>query len=291
MNNTLQKSYPSLAKKLGLPGFWIKHEYLNESGSHKIRLMKLLMKKKKNFVLSSSGNAAIAAAYYLNKYLSAKGGGKVKLTIFVSKNISSNKWQRLKKAAGNAKNIVIKKTDRPKQQAFLFSKKHKAVLLRGSIEKISPWAYHSLAKELSKIPGLKAVFVPTSSGITALGIHQGFKKLKKKIEIHLVQTEKIHSLAKDFDHNFSLSKKSLAQGIVDKTGLRKKEVVQAVKESLGSGWIISDQLLKKTKKIYNKEISPDFISYDALLSLAGVIKARKKNWPFSGQICCLFSGY
>ncbi len=287
MNNTLQKSYPLLAKKFGVIGFWIKHEYLNESGSHKIRLMEFLMKRKKDFVLSSSGNAAIAAAYYLNRYVK----GKSNLTIFVSKNIPLDKWQRLKKAAGNAKNIVIRKTDRPKQQAFLFSKKHKAALLRGSVEKTSPRAYHSLARELSKIPGLKAVFVPTSSGITALGIHQGFKKLKKKIEIHIVQVEKIHSLAKDFDHDFSLSKKSLAQGIVDKVGLRKKEVVQAIKESLGSGWIINDQLLKKTRKIYNKEIDPSFTSYDALLSLAGVFKAHEKNWPFNGTICCLFSGY
>ena len=179
MNNTLQKSYPKLANKIGVSQLWIKHEYLNEAGSHKIRLLEKLIKnhlkkRQKNFVISSSGNAGIAAAYYLNKYVKAKSN----LTIFVSKNISTDKNQRLKKAINNSKNIKVKKVIRPKQQAFLFAKKHKAVLLRGSIEPIAPQAYYSLAKELIQVPGLKSVFVPTSSGITALGLHQGFKKLK-----------------------------------------------------------------------------------------------------------------
>lgn len=290
MNNTLQKKYPSLAKKLGLPNLWIKHEYLNESGSHKIRLIKFLIdgylkKNKKMFVISSSGNAAIAAAYYLNKYVSQK----TKLTIFISRNISKDKYRRLKIVVGGNKDITIKKTDWPKQRAFLFAKKYQAVFLRGSIESNAPRAYHSLARELIKIPFLQAIFIPTSSGITALGLHQEFKILKKKIEIHLVQTEKINTLAREFDHNFKPKNKSLAGAIVDKVVLRKKEVVQAIKESLGSAWIVSDQQLKEAKKIYN-ELDKKFKSYDSLLSLAGVIKAKKKNWPFSGSICCLFTG-
>ena len=291
MNNTLQKSYPKLANKIGVSQLWIKHEYLNEAGSHKIRLLEKLIKnhlkkRQKNFVISSSGNAGIAAAYYLNKYVKAKSN----LTIFVSKNISTDKNQRLKKAINNSKNIKVKKVIRPKQQAFLFAKKHKAVLLRGSIEPIAPQAYYSLAKELIQVPGLKSVFVPTSSGITALGLHQGFKKLKKKIEIHLVQTERIHPLAREFDHQFSPSKKSLAQAIVDRVCLRKKDVLRAVKESLGSGWIISDQSLRRAEKFLQTETKISIKSYNSLLSLAGVIKAKRKKWPLSGTICCLFTG-
>ncbi|MBL7141953.1 PLP-dependent lyase/thiolase [Patescibacteria group bacterium] len=291
MNETPQKSYPMLAKKIGLPGLWIKHEYLNESGSHKIRLMEKMIKKylkkgQKKFVISSSGNVAIAAAYYLNKYIRAK----TELTIFVCKNIPAEKWQCLKKAVNNSKTIKVKKVVRPKQQAFLFAKKYKAVFLRGSIESIAPQAYYSLAKELAQIPRLKAVFIPTSSGITALGLHQGFKKLKKKIEIHLVQTEKIHPLAREFDYNFSPAKKSLARAIVDRVGLRKKDVLKAVRESLGSGWIISDQALKKAKKLLQTEANLSIKSFDSLLSLAGVIKAQRKGWPLSGSVCCLFTG-
>ena len=292
MNKTLQKSYPALANKIGLPSLWIKHEYLNEAGSHKIRLLEKLIKDhlkkgEKKLVISSSGNAAIAAAYYLTKYVKTK----CNLMIFVSKNISLEKIQRLKKIIVNCSNIKIKKVLRPKQQAFLFSKKHKAIFLRGSTEPTAPQAYYSLAKELSQIPNLKSVFIPTSSGITALGLHQGFKKLKKKIEIHLVQTEKIHTLTRNFDHQFSSKKTSLANAIVDRVGLRKQEINKAIQESLGSGWIISDQALKQAKKLLQTKTDISINTYNSLLSLAGVIKAKETKWPLSGTICCLFTGY
>jgi len=292
MNKTLQKSYPGLANKIGVPSLWIKHEYLNEAGSHKIRLLEKLIKEylrkgQKNFVISSSGNAAIAAAHFLTKYVKTKSN----LMIFVSKNISTEKIQRLKNTVGNCQNIKIKKVLRPKQRAFLFSKKDKAIFLRGSTEPTAPQAYYSLAKELSQIPNLKSVFIPTSSGITALGLHQGFKKLKKKIEIHLVQTEKIHALTRNFDYQFSLKKTSLANAIVDRIGLRKKEINKAVQESLGSGWIISDQALKQAKKILKDETDILINTYNSLLSLAGVIKAKETKWPLSGTVCCLFTGY
>ncbi len=292
MNKTLQKSYPNLANKIGLSRLWIKHEYLNEAGSHKIRLLEKLIKNhlkkgQKKFVISSSGNAAIAAAYYLTKYVKIK----TNLMIFISKNISAEKFQRLKKVIGSCQDIKIRKVLRPKQQAFLFSKKHNAIFLRGSTEPTAPQAYYSLAKELAQIPNLKSIFIPTSSGITALGLHQGFKKLKKKIEIHLVQTEKIHPLTRNFDHQFSPQKTSLANAIVDRIGLRKQETNKIVQESLGSGWIISDQALKQAKKILKIETDISINTYNSLLSLAGVIKAKKTNWPLSGTVCCLFTGY
>lgn len=292
MNKTLQKSYPNLANKIGLSRLWIKHEYLNEAGSHKIRLLEKLIKNhlkkgQKKFVISSSGNAAIAAAYYLTKYVKIK----TNLMIFISKNISAEKFQRLKKVIGNCQDIKIRKVLRPKQQAFLFSKKHNAIFLRGSTEPTAPQAYYSLAKELAQIPNLKSIFIPTSSGITALGLHQGFKKLKKKIEIHLVQTEKIHPLTRNFDHQFSPQKTSLANAIVDRIGLRKQETNKIVQESLGSGWIISDQALKQAKKILKTETNISINTYNSFLSLAGVIKAKKTKWPLSGTVCCLFTGY
>ncbi|MBU4369795.1 PLP-dependent lyase/thiolase [Patescibacteria group bacterium] len=291
MNNTPQKSYPSLSNKIGLSSLWIKHEYLNEAGSHKIRLLEKLIKDhlkkgQKNFVISSSGNAAIAAAHFLTKYVRTKSN----LMIFVSTNISAEKIQRLKKAIGACPDIEIKKVLRPKQQAFLFSKKYKAIFLRGSTEPTAPQAYYSLAKELSQIPNLRSIFIPSSSGVTALGLHQGFKKLKKKIEIHLVQTEKIHPLTRNFDHQFSPQKTSLADAIVDRIGLRKQEVNKTVQESLGSGWIISDKDLRQTEKLLQTNTNISIKSYNALLSLAGVIKAQKRGWPFSGTICCLFTG-
>lgn len=291
MRKTLQKSYPELAKKIDLPGIWIKHEYLNEAGSHKIRLMEYLIsnylkKGQKKFVVSSSGNAGIAAAYFLNKTKLTDA----KLKIFVSPNISEEKIKRLNQAIKKNKNIELKKVLRPKQSAFILAKKEKFILLRGSLEKNSSQAYYPLAQELIKIPNLQAVFIPTSSGVTALGLGQEFRKLRKKIEIHIVQTEKIYPMAREFDHCFVPKKSSLASAIVDKTALRKKETIREVENSFGSGWIISDSELKKAKKILEENTDLKMPSYDALLSLAGIIKAQEKKWPFKGNVCCLFTG-
>ena len=102
MNNTPQKKYPILARKLNLTEIWIKHEYLNESGSHKIRLLSYLFEKyipqgEKNFVISSSGNAAIAACYYLKKI----NNSQINLMVFVPSSIDSKKWKRLQLAQGD----------------------------------------------------------------------------------------------------------------------------------------------------------------------------------------------
>lgn len=291
MNKTPQKPVPELAQIIGVNNLWIKQEYFNESGSHKIRLMDYLIKDylkkgKKIFVVSSSGNAAIAAAHVLNK----NSDKSLKCQIFVSKNISLKKEKRLLESTNKNPNINIKKVVRPKQSAFLFSKKHSAIFLRGSQEKKAPQAYFSLAQEISKIPNLNSLFIPTSSGITALGIYQGFKKLNKKIEIHIVQTEKINSIAKEFDHNFEPKKESLSTAIVDRISLRKKEVIQMINNTSGSGWVISDLELKKAKKLLEKNTSIKLAGYDSILSLAGVIKAKKSGWPLRKTVCCLFTG-
>ena len=68
MNKTLQKSYPGLADKIGLPCLWIKHEYLNEAGSHKIRLMQNLienhLKKGDNLIITAFGGGFSWGAIY-----------------------------------------------------------------------------------------------------------------------------------------------------------------------------------------------------------------------------------
>jgi len=291
MNNTLQKKYPALAQKLNLPEIWIKHECLNESGSHKIRLLSYLFEKyisqgEKNFVISSSGNAAIAACYYLKKI----NNPQINLMVFVPSDMDSKKWKRLQLAQDNSPRIKIKKTKKAKQKAFQFSKETEAIFLRGSTELQAEQAYISLGDEIKQIPNLQAIFIPTSSGITSLGIFESFVGTNKNIEIHIVQTEKIHPLAQNFDREFKLKNKSLAKAIVDKTAKRKTDVIRAVQESAGWAWVISDKELKRARKII--EINTDIakISYDSLLSIAGLLKAQKNNWKFNKTVCCLFTG-
>jgi len=291
MNNTQQKKYSELAKKLNLSEIWIKHEYLNESGSHKIRLLSYLFEKyisqeEKNFVISSSGNAAIAACSYLKK----TNNSQTNLMVFVPPTMSSKKWKRLRLARNNSPLIKIKKSKKAKQEAFNFSQETGAVFLRGSTEPNAEQAYIGLGEEIGQISNLQAIFVPTSSGITSLGIFKYFQKINQNVEIHIIQTEKVHPLAQNFDRDFVTKNKSLAKAIVDKIAKRKIDITRAVQESAGWAWVISDQELKRARKII--EINTDItkISYDSLLSIAGLLKAQKNNWKFDKAVCCLFTG-
>ena len=291
MDNTLQKKYPGLAQKLDLPEIWIKHEYLNESGSHKIRLLSHLLEKyisqgEKNFVISSSGNAAIAACYYLKKI----NNPQINLMIFVSLGINYKKWKCLQLARNNSPQIKIKKVRKAKRDAFRFSKETGAIFLRGSTEPQAEQAYIGLGEEIGQIPNLQAVFIPSSSGITSLGIFKAFQKMNKNIEIHIVQTEKIHALAQNFDRNFKAKNKSLAGAIVDKTAKRKMDVIKAVQDSDGWAWVISDKELKRARKIVEINTGVAKMSYNSLLSIAGLLKAQKNNWKFDKAVCCLFTG-
>lgn len=289
--STRQKKYPTLAQALGIPQVWIKEECLNHSGSHKIRLINFLFQKyinqgEKNFAISSSGNAAIAAAYYLQK----KRNPQLNLNIFISPQIEKNKWQRLLKFSGQCPQIKIKKIKNPRREAFIFSKKNKAIFLRGSTESQAERAYQGLGQEIKKIPNIQAIFVPTSSGLTALGIFSAFVQTKSKVEIHIAQTVKVHPFSAKFDSNFSPQKTSLASAIVDQVGKKKKEVIEMIKKSKGWGWTISDQDLKNAQKVVELNTNLGKISYDSLLSIAGLIKAQKNNWNFQGAVCCLFTG-
>jgi len=291
MKTTPQKKYPHLAQALSIPEIWIKKEYLNNSGSHKIRLINFLFQKyinqgKKIFSISSSGNAAIAAAYYLQKIQNPQ----LTLNIFVSPQIEKSKWQRLLKSCNQSPQIKIQKTKKPKQEAFIFAQKNKAIFLRGSTEPQAEKAYKSLGQEIQKIPNLEAIFIPTSSGITALGIFSAFSGIKNKTEIHIAQTAKIHPFSANFDSNFTAQKTSLASAIVDRVGKKREKIIKTIKKTKGWGWTISDPELKNAQKIVELNTNLGKINYDSLLSIAGLIKARKNGWNFKGPVCCLFTG-
>src|ERR1035437_8229763 len=69
---TPQKNYPNLAKALGVSSLYLKREDLHPYGSHKGRSIPVMIDHyvkdgKRHFAISSSGNAALAAAMYLKE--------------------------------------------------------------------------------------------------------------------------------------------------------------------------------------------------------------------------------
>jgi len=291
---TSQKKQLKLAKILGLKvPLYFKREDLHPLGSHKGRsippMIDIYIKQgQTNFVISSSGNAALAAGLYIKKY-NQKHKNKITLQIFVGEKIQIEKLKLLKKVI--TKDITIIKTKRPKQQAFQIDKTGQAKILRQSTDDNSLIGYAQLIKELNKIKNLSAIFIPTSSGTTAQGIYTAFKKLKHLPQIHIIQTTACHPIAINFSpiRCCTTTKKSIAGAIVDNIAHRKEIVIEEIKKSNGFGWIANDQQIKeviglvyKTEKI---KLSPN-----SALAVVGLQKAIQTNWKFTGPVTCLITG-
>ncbi len=217
-----------LAKKLDLMGeLYLKREDTNPTYSYKDRSMscwiELILKKNPsaNFVISSSGNAAVAAA------ASCIVAGRP-LDIYISKNVEKEKYWRLKKLLeGKLKvgrwpfkslavnlqkhsieeikdqlkivkqkeidpifkelssGINIIQTDKPKKEAMLVAKEQGKVNLRGSMDDSAAMGYESIAYELfDQLKGNPTdIFFPSSSGTAVIGIYAGFLELREKEEM------------------------------------------------------------------------------------------------------------
>lgn len=280
---TPQIFVPDLALALHLhTDLWLKREDLHAYGSHKGRSIPAMMDVYRSrgvhtFVISSSGNAARAAISALEPHES--------LTIFVGKNIDREKRRHLSLIVPTPPRVTIHDVERPKQTAFLFAKKHGAVNLRQSTDDIALLGYESLAKELDEIPHLQAIFVPTSSGTTA----QALGTYLPHVQIHIVQTEAVHPIAATFDKNFIEKNRSEARAIVDTVAHRKHSIIEIIKKTGGSGWIVADEEIFLAMRLAEKTVDTS-ISPNSALSLAGVDKALRSGWNFSGPVVCILTG-
>ncbi len=290
---TPQIAYPKLSDflHLGQP-VYLKREDLHLYRSHKGRsipdmLEDHLKNAQVNFVISSSGNAAIAAALHTIKL--QKTYPLINLQILVGQNIDTHKLQILNQIIANHPFISLKQVPNPKQTAFQIDKTGAAKNLRQSTDDTALPGYTSLAKELATIPNLSAIFIPTSSGTTALGLFQAFEQLNIHPQIHIVQTTSCHPIAQYFDHSSYPTETSLATAISDPVAHRKPNLINAIQESRGSGWIITNAEIVAAQKITKEKCGLD-ISPNSALSIAGLQKAVKNIWQPNGSIVCLITG-
>ncbi len=287
---TPQDESKKLARSLGVDTpIYLKREDLHPYRSHKGRSIPIMIEKYirdgwANFCISSSGNAALATALYIQNYNKQNITSPLSLKIFVGKQIPTEKLQLLIEAASLDSHIAIEQVDAPKQSAFQLDKNGSYKNLRQSTDDTALAGYQSLADELGQIPNLSAVFIPTSSGTTAQGLHIGLKKLGLNPQIHIVQTPKCHPLVDN-----SPSGPSLANAIVDTVAYRKAAIQKVLAESKGRGWIATDTEILNVQKIVSDVENFD-ISPNSALSIAGLMQATKSGWHFSGAVVCLITG-
>lgn len=307
-----------LALKMGLNSLFLKREDLHQFGSHKGRSIPFMIENgiksgHSKFVLSSSGNSALAAILYI-KERQQDIPREFDLRILVGKNINPEKFGELKKMASSInqnnepQKITIIQTDEPLKELFKLEKDGYCSL-RQSTNEDALIGYRALAEEILQqldsntekdIPDensyIGAVFMATSSGTLAQGIFEGFKQRsnndpKIKIpQIHIVQTESCHPISGFFDIGLNESKneRSIADAIVDKTALRKEKVIDAIKKSDGFGWIVTDGEILNAQKILKD--NGLIVTPNGALAFAGLLKSIKLNRKISGQIVCIISG-
>ena len=293
---TPQQTYPKLAMMLGVPEIYLKREDLHKYGSHKGRSIPLMIKTYAkggitDFVISSSGNAAIAAAMAISQHNKNNPGRKLALTVFVGLNIDKKKLENLYSSIKYpVTSIKIEQVERPKQEAFQAEKNSPDTIknLRQSTDDLALEGYISLADDLNKIQKLKAIFIPTSSGTTVQALGQAFSNFENKPQLHIVQTSACHPIAIEFDTNGD-AKSSTAGAIVDNVAHRKKQVIEAIKHSNGAGWIVGDEEIKEARKIVRETTGID-ISANSALSVAGLKKAIANGFEFTGPVACLVTG-
>lgn len=282
---TPHEEYPELAKELGLPAgspVFFKREDLHPLGSHKGRSIPHMIDAKMaegctHFVISSSGNAALAAAMYAKKL------GNITLEILAGKHISTKKLAKLE--ALKDSNILVSLHDRPLQVLHIKTQDPSIQSLRQSNDDTALVGYATLAEELLEIPKLSTIFIGTSSGTTAQALSERFSQLKRSVEVHIVQTSSCHPIADAFVENFSSEEKSIADAIVDTTALRKETMTNLI----AGGWIAKNEEILAAQDIVQRATGL-LISTNSALSVAGLMQAIYTGKEFSGSIACMICG-
>jgi len=259
----------------------LKREDQNPSGSLKDRGMAYLIswayaRGKKDLVLSSSGNAAISAAEYCRI-------GGVNLYVFISPAINKEKMSRLQDSG-----VKFFISPRPVSEAVKFSQKNGFFNLRPSRNEFGLEGYQTIAFELASSQGLiEDIFIPVSSGVVLLGVARGFKKLGFLPKIHLCQSTAVCPIASFFTKDYLPEEKSLAEALVARFTPLKSKVIEVVRKSKGTGWVISNQEIVSSQRILAaKEIET---SAEGALAFAAWQKAKNSGWPL-GKTVCLLTG-
>jgi len=293
---TPQQSYPDLAKALGIHTVFLKREDQHPYGSHKGRsiphMIKTYVKRDdiRSFVISSSGNAALAAIRMAQKHNQNNPDKQITLTVFVGNNIEEGKLDMLTSEIGvNSSEILLKQVERPKQEAFALNKAGTATSLRQSTDDLALEGHTDLATELYKIPHLSAVFIPTSSGTTAQAVSEFFITKDPIPQVHIVQTTSCHPLAEALGATGDKTEHSIAGAIVDSVAHRKPLVTDAIKKTQGTAWIPTDEEILSAQTLV-KETTKIDISPNSALSVAGLQKALASGLVFDGAVVCVITG-
>ncbi|OGG19261.1 hypothetical protein A3D78_02635 [Candidatus Gottesmanbacteria bacterium RIFCSPHIGHO2_02_FULL_39_14] len=276
---TLGEGKTAFSEKSGL---YFKCEFLNPTGSIKDRglcfqISKLAEKKVRHAVISSSGNAALAASAYCRL-------AGIKLIVFVSPNINTAKLAALKE------NSDVYIDSRPVSSAHQYALKNNFYNLRQSTDPNAAYGFETVSFEIDEEIGrIDDLFLAVSSGTALKGMADGFKESGYLPRFHAVQTAKIYPLAGQFDTDFIRENTSLADAIVARTLPREGELLKIIRKSGGFGWVIPNNDMQNARSALLK-MGLDS-SFEGAAAYAAVEKAKSKGFSLGKTVVILTGKY
>lgn len=293
MSTPLEK-YPKLASAIGVADLHFKREDLHPYGSHKGRSIPVMIDHyyengDRRFAISSSGNAALAAALHVQKLNQADPKNVVDLDIFIGQHAAPHKAEKLRALADDHIRILVK--ERP-LQALTMAVQEGVRSLRQSTDDEALVGYGSLAEELAasaRKEKIGAVFIGTSSGTTAQALAEYFLKHKSGVQIHIVQTSSCHPIADGFENYDGPDEKSIADAIVDQTAQRKSVLVPLIEKTGGRAWVAMNDDIDAAQEFVAKHTGLE-ISTNSALSVVGAMKAAYVGHKIDGAAVCVIGG-
>jgi len=220
-------------------GIYFKREDLNPSGSVKDRWLSQKIVSGQQYVISSSGNAAISAQYF-----------NPNVTVFVSPKTNPSKLKLIK-------NYHL--TSQPQSDAFKYAKTNNLELLRQSTDPVALEGYGHIAEELLiQLPQITSIFIPVGSGTTLLGLAH---KLPSSVKVFAVQPASHCPIASFFDKNFISETETITDALSVKLLPLKNKILKTIKY----GIVVQNSAVIK----YVDKFSPE-----TALCLAGLEKAK-----------------
>ncbi len=244
--NTPLVSMPALAEHIGVAALMLKRDDLSPGGSHKCRSLAYrisLGRQQGNqaFVISSSGNAAVAASLY-----TAAAG--LRLIAFVSPQTSAVKLGALERP-----NVIVVQSEKPRNLARYAARVFEVPNLTPSLDDLSIEGFKSIAVELLEQSDFDDVFTFVTSASSFMGIgqvlrqHDQSQRFNRQHAVHAVQAGDAAAVAGPSDSRFAsrqaagnLQPSHLAGLLgIDETP-RAEAARQLMSASGGRGWVQDD---------------------------------------------------
>lgn len=265
-------SLPDLAHAIGIDRLWCKRDDLSAGGSHKARSLAYRVslaraRRENTLLLSSSGNAAVAASLYC-----AAGG--LRLLAFVSPDTSPVKLTVLRR-----RGTLVICTDRPRNLARYAGRVFGIPNLTPSLDDLSIEGFKTIGYELQEeVPDATDFFTFATSGSSFIGAARAATETRWGARLHAVQAGAAGATAGALDPRFAksdLPRSALAGLLGIDESPRADDARACMTGTGGRGWVQTDpEIIEAHAWLSDAGIAT---SAEGAASIAAVARARREG--------------